>query len=140
MQPVVHKLQETTNASYNPHSYMINETDQVKIYEILEKSPFDELNNYDKEVLWSNRFALTQIPSIIPKLLTCIDYKKETHLIELEKILKLSKNLQPVQALELLSGKFLHESIRKFAVKCLQEASYIEVQDYIIQLVQSLKY
>lgn len=119
---------------------MIHETDQRKILDILEKSPFDELNNYDKEVLWSNRYALTQIPSILPKLLQCIDYRKENHLRELEKILKLSKNLKPVQALELLTGKFLHESVRKFAVKCLQESSYIEVQDYIIQLVQALKY
>jgi hypothetical protein len=84
--------------------------------------------------------ALTKIPTIIPKLLSCIEYKNPVHLKELEKILKLTQNLNPVQSLQLLSGKYLHESIRKFAVKCLQESSYIKVQDYIIQLVQALKY
>jgi hypothetical protein len=140
VRPVIHKMVENINTVNNPNSYMINESDQRKILEIMEKTPFEELNNYDKEVLWSNRYALTQIPSIIPKLLSCIDYKKPSHLKELEKILKLAKFLNPVQALELLTGKFLHESIRKFAVNSLQQANYFEVKDYIIQLVQAFKY
>ena len=119
---------------------MISETDQMKFSEISEKSPFDELNNYDKEVLWSNRYAITKLPSIIPKFLLCVDKKNEYHLKEMDKVLKLAENLKPVGAMELLTGKFLNETIRKFAVKCLQEASYIEVQDYIIQLVQALNY
>jgi hypothetical protein len=138
--PVVHHIENSAPISYNHYSYMISETDQRKFLEILEKSPFDELNNYDKEVLWSNRYAITQIPSIIPKFLLCVDYKNEYHLKEMDKVLKIAKNLKPVGAMELLTGKFLNETIRKFAVKCLQEASYIEVQDYIIQLVQALKY
>jgi hypothetical protein len=119
---------------------MINETDQKKIYEILEKTPFEELNNYDKDVLWVNRYAMAEIPSMIPKLLQCIDYRSLYYIKELEKILKLAKVLTPVQALQLLTGNFLHESIRKFAVNCLQQAHIVEVQDYLIQLVQGLKY
>jgi hypothetical protein len=138
--PVKHTNEENTSNAYNPSIYMVNSTDQQKFVEISEKSPFDQLNNYDQDILWSNRYAITQIPSLIPKLLTNIDYKKENYMKELDKILKLSKSLKPVQALELLTGKFLHEDIRKLAVRSLQESSYIEIQDYIIQLVQALKY
>ena len=42
--------------------------------------------------------------------------------------------------MELLTGRFLHDSIRKYAVFCLKEASFVEINDYIIQLVQALKY
>jgi phosphatidylinositol-4,5-bisphosphate 3-kinase/phosphatidylinositol-4-phosphate 3-kinase len=73
-------------------------------------------------------------------LLSCIDYKNSSQVKELEKILKLSHPLNPVEALLLLTGKYLHENIRKFAVKCLEQSTYIQVQDYIIQLVQALKY
>jgi len=140
VRPVVHPIIESTTFFSNPNSYMINESDQRKIYEIMEKSPFEELNNYDKEVLWTNRYVLTQLPLIMPKLLSCIDYKNPYHLKELEKILKLAKCLNPVQALELLTGNYLNESIRKYAVSCLQQANYFEIKDYIIQLVQALKY
>jgi hypothetical protein len=140
VEPVIHPIIESANSTCNPNSYMINESDNKKISEIGEKSPFEELNNYDKEVLWSNRYAITQIPSIIPKLLSCVDYKNPYHVKELEKILKLAKNLNPIQALELLTGNFLNENIRKFAVNCLEEANHYEIKDYIIQLVQALKY
>jgi hypothetical protein len=138
---VVYNAEELANINViNPNNYMISETDQNKIYEILEKTPFEDLNNYDKEVLWVNRYALTEIPSMIPKLLLCIDYRSLYYLKELEKLLRLAKLLSPVQALQLLTGKFLHENIRKFAVDCLRQAHIVEVQDYLIQLVQALKY
>jgi phosphatidylinositol 3-kinase len=140
VRPVIHPIIESSNLTYNANTFWINESDQRKISDITEKSPFDELNNYDKEVLWSNRYALTQIPYIFPKLLSCIDHKNPYHLKELEKILKLTKNLKPHEALELLTGNYLNESIRNFAVSCLQQLSYFEVKDYIIQLVQALKY
>ena len=42
--------------------------------------------------------------------------------------------------MELLTGRYLHESIRKFAVKCLSVSSPQEIESYLIQLVQGLKY
>jgi hypothetical protein len=139
LRPVVHSTDESVTV-FHSNNHMINETDQNKIFEILEKTPFEELNNYDKEVLWVNRYALTEIPSLIPKLLQCIDYRNIYYLKELEKLLKLATKLRPIQALQLLTGNFLHEGIRKFAVDCLREAHTVDVQDYLIQLVQALKY
>ena len=40
----------------------------------------------------------------------------------------------------MLTGKFLHDSIRKYAVECLKQATFIEIMDFLIQLVQALKY
>ncbi len=116
----------------NIDQLIISETDKIKINDITSKTPFDPLNNYDREVLWTNRYKLSQEPSILPKLLLCIDYKNPNHLFELERILKNAKKLTPVQSLELLTGKYLHESIRKFAVSCLKESSVHELQNFLI--------
>ena len=40
----------------------------------------------------------------------------------------------------LLGGKFLHESIRNFAVKCLKNSPYIEIQEYLYELIHGLRY
>ena len=80
----------------NIDQLIISETDKLKIKEIILKTPFDPLNNYDKNVLWTNRYKLSQEPSILPKLLLCIDYKNPNHLFELEKILKKAKKLTPI--------------------------------------------
>ena len=119
---------------------MVSKTDEDKIREIIKRNPFEELNNYDKEVLWNNRYKLSQEPAILPKLLKCVDYTNANHLLELEKILSVAKLLPPIQSMELLTGKFLHESIRNFGVKCLAQATPQEFESYLIQLVQGLKY
>lgn len=61
------------------HSFTLDIKDQVKIYEILERSPFQEINSYDKRTIWSNRYALTQIESAIPFIFSCVDYKKQVY-------------------------------------------------------------
>lgn len=138
--PVVNRIYKLENFDYNIDSLMISDTDMEKIKDITQKNPFDELNNYDKEVLWANRFKLSQEPTILPKLLLCIDYTNPTHASEVEKILFLAKKLTPIQSMELLTGKYLHKSIRKFAVTCLSDSTPQEIENYLIQLVQGLKY
>jgi len=119
---------------------MLNETDNKKLMDIMDKSPFETMNHYDKETLWKNSQSVAQFPSILSRLFECIDYKDKQHLEELDKILSAAKPLNPVQALNLLSGNYLHENIRRFAVNCLKNCSFQEVQEFLIQLIQALKY
>ena len=48
--------------------------------------------------------------------------------------------MPPITAVQLLSGNYINDSIRKFAVFSLQQTPYLEIIDYLPQLVQSLKY
>jgi len=140
---LIHKPAIQENKFYDDKTFSnfsINDTDCKKINEILDKSPFEELNHYDKETLWNNSHYVAQFPIIINRLFECIDYKNQYHIAELDKIISIAKPLNPVQALNLLSGNYLHESIRRFAVNCLKNSPHIEVQEYIIQLIQALKY
>jgi len=118
----------------------IYKIDLVNVANILQYSPFKELNDYDKEVLVYNQYSLTQIDTAIPKLLSCLDFYKLSEKKKLDKVLRLCKPIPLVQALKLLSGDFLCEQIRKYAVSSLELASLIDIQEHLLQIVQALKY
>ena len=112
----------------------------VKLEKKKKKSPFEDLNNYDKDLLWNNRFKLLDDTEFLPKILLCVDYSDPKKLIELEKLLEIAKPLPTIKCLELLNGKYIHESIRNFAVKCLRESPIIEIQEYLYELIHGLRY
>ncbi len=115
-------------------------SDRLKIKEIINKSPFYDINNYDKEFLWNYRYYLAEKSYGIPRLLLSFDYNDPKYLMELEKIFKLANDLDIIQCIELLNGRFLLENIRKFAVKSLKKCSVLEIYDYLLQFIQGLKY
>ena len=81
----------------------------MKANKIEKKSPFDDLNNYEKETLWRNRFAVVKLNSLIPKLFLSYDKNSPTLNEDLEKIISKMSCLSVVQAIELLSGKYVNE-------------------------------
>ena len=111
-----------------------------KINKIDQKSPFDELNNYEKMTLWRNRFAVSGMASLIPRLFLSCDYNNPNTNQEIEQLTKVINGVSVVQAIELLSGKYVNEYIRKFAVNILREADTVVIQSYLLQLIQALKY
>ena len=131
---------DDNNSELNVDNLIITQQEKEEIEKIKNKTPFDTLNIYDKNRLWSNRYKLSKVPELLPKLLLCVDYKNPQHVKELKKILKMANPLSPVQSMELLTGKYLHEYIRNFAVKCLYKSSINEIETYLIQLVQGLKF
>ena len=137
---VFNKITHIKNYSLDTNTVMITDSAKKKLDEINARSPFEELNNYDKEILWSNRYKLSINPEYLPKLLLCVDYSDSKHLIELEKILELAKPLSTIKCLELLNGRYIHESIRNFAVKCLRQSPIIEIQEFLYELVHGLRY
>ena len=138
---VYNKITRIKNFNFEPGTVMINDNDKKSLEEINKRSPFDELNNYDKDILWTNRYKLAFEPDYLAKLLLCIDYKNQKHLVELEKIVQIAKPLNTKKCIELLNGKYIHESIRNFAVKCLREFSpNIEILEFLYELVHGLRY
>ena len=137
---VFNKITHIKNYSFDINSVMINETDKKKIEEIKSRSPFEPMTIYDKETLWSNRYKLSNDPDYLSKVLSCVDYSNPKHLVELEKVLELAKLLNCNDSMGLLGGKFLHESIRNFAVKCLKNSPFIEIQEYLYELIHGLRY
>ena len=140
--PVVNKIQknEKKDKEFNIAILPIEQDFIMKATKIQEKSPFDDLNNYEKETLWRNRLAAAKINSLVPKLFLSYDQNSPTINQDLEKIISKITNLSVVQAIELLSGKYVNEIIRNFAVDCLRKVDPLNIQTYLLQLVQALKY
>ena len=140
--PVVNKIIKTDKniKDLELSIYPIEQDFLEKANKIEKKSPFDDLNNYEKETLWRNRFAAAKINSLISKLFLSFDNNNLTLNEDLEKIITKIKNLSVVQAIELLSGKYTNEIIRTFAVDCLRKVNPQNIQTYLLQLVQALKY
>ena len=124
----------------NIHNYEINNKLNEKLLKIKEKSVFDELNNNEKNVLWNNRLVIAKMVSELPRLLQSCNYKDPNANQELQKIFKITKGVTVVQAIELLSGRYVNELIREFAVSVLKNASFTDISCYLLQLVQALKY
>jgi len=138
---IINKVLHIQNYSLDIESIMVSQSDNEKIKDILLKTPSEELNNYDKEVLWTNRFKLMENPKIISRLISCFNYNEPRHLIELEKLIEISKrNLNTIQAMELLNGYSSYDSLRNYAVECLRKAPIEEINQYLYQLIQGLKY
>ena len=61
-----------------------------------------------------------------------IKYKK--------RLLPFWATLSPTEALQLLDFHFVVPEVREFAINCLRKISDIELSDYLLQLVQVIKY
>lgn len=133
---ILQNLQKKLNLS----KFLINESDKKIIDNVKTLTPFDDMNTYDKSILWSNRYAIANCPELIPRLIQCIDFKNPENLDEIDKVLSCAKLLDPISAMQLLTGNYLHEEIRIYAVKCFKHIDYHRVENYLTQLIQALKY
>ena len=136
----INTLPETTKKNTDTKLYEIPEDALKKIIKINEKSIFEELNNNEKNTLWNNRFGVARMTNFLPRLLQSCNYKNPNTNQELQKIFNISSGLNIVQAIELLSGRYVNELIREFAVSILKKATFTDISHYLLQLIQALKY
>ena len=141
--PVEYKIDLKNNDDKNIKNvrrYNLNNKIYEKLQKIKEKSVFEELNNNEKNMLWSNRLGISKMSSYLIRLLQSCNYKNPNINQELHKLFKNVSNVNIVQAIELLSGSFTNEIIREFAVSVLKNATYTDISYYLLQLIQALKY
>ena len=139
--PIINKVKYTSVEnvkSDEPQLKLVNDQ-LLRILKIDEKSPFDDLNHNEKSILWRNRYGIAKMNLLIPKLFLSSDYNNLMN-SEYEKIMKLITDLTLVQAIELLSGKYINEIVRDFEVYNLRKAPISDIKIYLLQLVQALKY
>ena len=134
------KAKEKENEIVQPTLDLISSEDLDQFVRIEDKSPFDDLNNYEKMILWKNRFYVAKMNSLIPRLLLSCDYNNPKSNIELEDLIKKINDISVVQSIELLSGRYISDTVRKFAVDNLRNSNASIIHTYLLQLVQALKY
>jgi len=86
--------------------------------------------------------CLEYFPDIsLPKLLLCISWNKHDEVAQMLLLLeRWPRNLKASKALELLDFNHPEMEVRSFAVECLEQIEDNELANYLLQLVQVLKY
>lgn len=102
----------------------------------------EELFEQDKELLWVLRFELRdRYPECLPRLLQAVKWNNHVDVAKMIVLLESWPPLRVDYALELLDFDYPDYHVRKYAVQWLNEAlGDDELSQYLLQLVQALKY
>ncbi|XP_071805229.1 phosphatidylinositol 4,5-bisphosphate 3-kinase catalytic subunit beta isoform-like [Asterias amurensis] len=119
----------------------INDQKLEQLRNMVEKEPLEPLSEQENEHLWAARQdCRDHIPHSLPRLLTCVRWSDKDCVAQMQALLQIWPELKPEEAMELLDYRYPDLSVRKFAVECLSNLHDSQLSQYLLQLVQALKY
>lgn len=114
---------------------------RIELKEIMERDPLSQLCENEKDLIWTLRHDCHEnFPQSLPKLLLSVKWSKHEDMAQLQALLQIWPRLSPRDALELLDFNYPDQYVREYAVSCLQDMSDDELSQYLLQLVQVLRY
>jgi len=147
-----HNLTEEQHRKLNPLTSRGRSDPRAKP-NLTEKDELDKIINAvgnqlsieEKDKLYRFRFALTENRKALTKLLLSIDWDVEAETADVPVLLNMWKDTAPIEkadALKLLGKEKAFQSplVREYAVEILRTASDDELQTFLLQLVQALRY
>ena len=112
-----------------------------RLNEITEYLPTQNLSADDTDLVWRYRFYLAGNKKALTKFVKSINWNAESEANQaLEHITKKWVPIDVSDALELLGPTFRHPGLRQYAVNRLKQAPNSDLEMYLLQLVQALKY
>ncbi|XP_013928494.1 PREDICTED: phosphatidylinositol 4,5-bisphosphate 3-kinase catalytic subunit delta isoform-like [Thamnophis sirtalis] len=116
-----------------------DEKQQLK--EILERRSCIELYEHEKDLVWKMRYQIRdQYPGALAKLLMVTKWNKHEDVAQMIFLLQSWPELPVLNALELLDFNFPDPNVSCFTVNSLKKLTDAELFQYLLQLVQVLKY
>uniref|UniRef100_A0A665VYV6 phosphatidylinositol-4,5-bisphosphate 3-kinase n=1 Tax=Echeneis naucrates TaxID=173247 RepID=A0A665VYV6_ECHNA len=113
----------------------------IELKEIMERDPLSQLCENEKDLIWTLRYDCREnFPQSLPKLLLSVKWSKHEDMAQLQALLQIWPKLSPRDALELLDFNYPDQYVREYAVRCLRDMSNEELSQYLLQLVQVLRY
>ncbi|KAL7275774.1 Phosphatidylinositol (PI) 3-kinase [Rhizina undulata] len=107
---------------------------------ILNYSPTQDLTGPEKDLLWKFRFYLTRDKRGLTKFLKSVSWADPAESKQAVQLLPKWVEVDVDDALELLGPNFVNPEVRAYAVDRLRKADDEELQLYLLQLVQALKF
>lgn len=98
------------------------------------------MTDQEKDLLWRFRFYLTRDKKALTKFLKSVIWTDPVEAKQAADLLPLWISIDVEDALELLSPEFKDKHVREFAVHQLARADDAELQLYLLQLVQAIKF
>ena len=117
-----------------------NIEERKEISALLRQPPTRGLGQRDRRLLWRFRRALQDEPAALTKFLRSIHWEDVDEVREATSLIASWAPIGAGDALSLLSPDFPDSNVREFAVQVLGKAEDSEIMDYLLQLVQALRY
>lgn len=134
-------MQMSLNLTADYKNLKPNTEESKKLREIIELSPLQEMKIDQRELLWKFRYYLLSNKHALIKFLRIIDWENEKQVTEAKILLDEWAEMPSLDAIELLSSHFTHNTLlRSYAVKILEKADNETLSDILLELVQSLRY
>ncbi|KAI9341366.1 kinase-like domain-containing protein [Obelidium mucronatum] len=111
-----------------------------ELNKILQYPPTQPLTSENSDLLWKFRFYLTRDKKALTKFLKCVVWNDTVESRQAVELLNGWVDINTEDALELLGQAFENKSVRTYAVNQLRKADDEELQLYLLQLVQALKF
>uniref|UniRef100_W5L1G2 phosphatidylinositol-4,5-bisphosphate 3-kinase n=1 Tax=Astyanax mexicanus TaxID=7994 RepID=W5L1G2_ASTMX len=113
----------------------------LKLKEIVDNKNHTEFFEDEKELLWKLRGEVrAHYPESLSKLLLITKWNKHEDVAQMVCLLRKWRDLPALHALELLDYSFPDPHVRSFTIRCLRKLRDDELFQYLLQLVQVLKY
>ena len=106
---------------------------------IVNADPLVTPSKEQKQLLWKYRLALVKFPAALPKYLMSVPWEHRENIWETHKLLQAWMPPDPTRALELLGSKFNDTRVRTYALECIRNIEDVELEEYVLQLVQVIK-
>jgi phosphatidylinositol-4,5-bisphosphate 3-kinase len=107
---------------------------------ILSTDPLYQLNEEEMWRIWDSRNILKKNRKALPKVLASVPAQHPQAVFLSHQILSEWETIDPLDAIELLDYNFADGFVRQYAVQMLNKLDDNELSDFILQLVQTLKY
>ncbi|XP_038693251.1 phosphatidylinositol 3-kinase, root isoform-like isoform X1 [Tripterygium wilfordii] len=114
--------------------------ERKSIQRILKYPPTRTLSGDERQLLWKFRFSLMSEKRALTKFLRCVEWSDVQEAKQALELMGTWEMIDVSDALELLSPVFESEEVRAYAVSVLERADDEELQCYLLQLVQALRF
>eukprot|EP01126_Amoeba_proteus_P051292 TRINITY_DN6117_c0_g1_i22.p1 TRINITY_DN6117_c0_g1~~TRINITY_DN6117_c0_g1_i22.p1 ORF type:complete len:751 (+),score=168.27 TRINITY_DN6117_c0_g1_i22:90-2255(+) len=98
------------------------------------------LTNEDKALIWKYRTHIMNSPGGLAKFCQSVDKANRIAVQEMHRLIKEWSEVSPVDSLELLDARYADVQIRRYAISKIERLTNAQIEDYLLQLVQVLKY
>ncbi|KAJ2848282.1 Phosphatidylinositol (PI) 3-kinase [Coemansia brasiliensis] len=126
---------ESLDRDLKPNSSIRDQLNTIMRY-----PPGQELTDNEKNVVWKFRFYLSSNKRSLTKFVKCVDWNDQIEAKQATALLAEWAEISIDDALELLSANFTNAAVRSYAVSQLRKASDDELVQYLLQLVQAIKF
>lgn len=107
---------------------------------LAKKDSLYQLDAAERQIIWQNRAHLVGACTGLTKLILSVPYDDYHAVQEMHRILGAWPPLGPLDAMELLDARYADAHVRAYAVGRLELLTDAQLQDFLLQLVQVLKY